>query len=146
MWLAYWYLLNCPSEWKKGVHGNLEVLYTEGNADDGQAENSAENGMDDCNLPPSANNPQDIEDGAQTARELGRLHDGMAERHQGENAEFKHLDAERDANDCDAHEESGHKIKQRRDDSSKNKPENVSENVHYEKFCAKVIISVINAK
>jgi len=85
--------------------------------------------VNECNFPPAAQYPNDIENygkatGTVTSRHL------VAKGHQGENAELEELDAERYSDDGDAHQQSRYEIHDSGDETTENKPNNIAEQVH----------------
>lgn len=67
-------LFNSSAERHKGQAGDLEMLYAEGDADDGDAEEKAEDCVDCGDLPPAAENPDDVEDSCEAAGGAGVGH------------------------------------------------------------------------
>ena len=70
---------NLLPEREDGVQRHLEVLDSEGNPHDGDAEDEAAHPVDDGDLPPAQQNPDQIHDDGQAARLAGTVHQFMSE-------------------------------------------------------------------
>ena len=115
------------SERENGGDGHLEVLQTPGNSHDGDAEDQAEDQMDECDLPPAQEDPDKIHHNGKTARLAGTVDQFMAEGPQGIGAQLEQLHAERDADDGNAHQQANKVIDYGDQQSAENKPEKITE-------------------
>mgnify|MGYP003291658056 FL=1 len=107
------------------VFRNLEMLFAERDSNDRNAKDNAENHMDSGNLPPSENDPQDVECGGEAT--FRGIHDHfLAERPECQKAELEQLDSERDSDDGNTHYQSSEKIHYRGYQPSEEEPDDIS--------------------
>ena len=110
--------------------GHLEVLHAPGDAHDGDAEQQAEDQVEDGDLPPAEQDPDEVHHHRHAARLVGTVHQLMAERPEGVGPQFEKLDAKGDADDGDAQHEPHDVVNQGDDESAQDEPEDVAEELH----------------
>ena len=125
--VSYSYVLfYCFAERKQGGYDHLEVLHAEGDTDDGDAQDDAEEKMDQGDLPPAGQNPDDVHDGRQAAGLFRLVYDLMTEGPEGIGSELEELHAERDAYDCDAQPDAHAIVYQRYKEAVEDNPEYIA--------------------
>ena len=117
-----------------GIQSHFEVLQAPGNAHDGDAEEESENKVEDGDLPPSQENPDQVHHNRDAARLVGSIHQFMTEGPKGIGPQFKKLHAKGDADDGDAHQKADDIIDQGDDKAAQNKPEYVAKEFHGQSF------------
>ena len=103
------------------------MLKAEGDANDGDAEDDAENQVQDRHLPPSAKNPDEIHHDGKASRFIRPGYQLVPERPQRVRAQLEQLHAERNADDGDAQQQPHNVVDQGDDDAAQDKPEDVSD-------------------
>lgn len=68
------------AKWRQGEKGNLEVLQSEWNSDDGYATDKSADKVRSCDFPPAEQNPKYIHEYAETASGIVSVHDLCPER------------------------------------------------------------------
>ena len=115
------------AEGKEGEAGYLEVLQTEGDADDGDAEQGADNDVGKGNFYPAAEDPDDVQHEVNAAGLAVAEDGGFAEGAEREDADFHQLQAEGNADDGNAKQQSGNDISQPDEEAAEQEPKYVSE-------------------
>ena len=115
------------SEGEDGADGHFEVLEAEGNAHDSDAEDDAEEQVQERHLPPSAENPDEIHHNGKASRLIWPVHQFVTERPQRVRAQLEQLHTERNAHDGDAQQQSHDIVDEGDDYAAQDKPEDVSD-------------------
>lgn len=63
------------AKWSQGEKGNLEVLKSEWNSDDGYAADEPADKVHSCDFPPAEQNPKNVHEYAETASGIFPVHD-----------------------------------------------------------------------
>ena len=116
------------AERHQGELCQLEVLESEGDADNGDAENQTDAQMFDRQRHAGENDPQDIHDQRNRA---GTPHDFLPERTAGQFRKLEALHADRNADDGHAPQQSADKPRQSAEKSAENKPYKIAENTQF---------------
>lgn len=111
------------------------MLQAERDADDGQAACYAETQMEQGNLDASAKYPDYVHDHSKTAGVIGTGHDFASEWPQRKSCYLEQLQSERDTDDGDAEQQSHHSIVEAYYDASKEEPEYVTDEFHFQNIC-----------
>ena len=106
------------------------MLEAPGDADDGDAEDEAEKKMADGDFPPATENPDEIHHRGEAARLARTIDEFVAEGPHRVGTQLEQLDAERDADDGDAHQQPHQEVKQRDEQTAEYEPEKVSNRFH----------------
>ena len=122
--------MNFFTEREDGADGHLEVLQAPGDAHDRDAEQQAETQVDQGDLPPAQQDPEEVHHRGQAAGLPGAVHQLVAEGPEGVAAEFEELDAEGDADDGDAHHQPHEEIDQRDEQAAEHEPDQITEKFH----------------
>ena len=119
------------SEREDAGEGHAEMLEPQRNADDADAEYETAEQMDDRNLPPAAQYPQEIHHHRETARLVRAVHQLMSEWMQGICAKLEQLQPERNADDSDAHQQPHDEIDYGDHKSAQHQPDKISYYAHF---------------
>ena len=111
------------------------MLQAERDADDGQAACDAETQMEQGDLDPSAKYPDDVHPDSETSGIIRSGGHFMSERPECEPCYLEQLQSERDADDGDAEQQSHHSIVEAYYDASKEEPEYVTDEFHFQNRC-----------
>ena len=82
--------------------------------------------MQEGNLPPAREDPEEVHHDGQAARLVGLVHHLVSERPQRIRSQLKQLNTKGNADDGDAHDEPHHIINEGNDDTSQEEPEDVA--------------------
>lgn len=107
--------------------GHLEVLKAPWNAHYSNAEKQPANKVDDGNLPPSQENPDEVHHDGQAARLIRAVHQLMAKRPEGVGAQLEELDAKRNADNADTHQQPYDVVYNGDKDTAEDEPEYVAD-------------------
>ena len=102
------------------------MLHAPGNAHDGDAEEKAEGEVNDGNLPPATEDPDEVHYHRYTPGFIGAVNQHMAEGPQCIGAQLKQLHAKGNADDCYAHQQAHDIVDDGDDNATKDEPEYVS--------------------
>lgn len=127
--------LNFFPEGEDRADRQAEMLEPEGDSHDGDTEKKAAHQVDDGNLPPSQQDPDEVHNNGQASRFLRTVYQFMAERPEGIGAQFEELHTEGDPDDGDAHQKPHEIIDEGDEDSAEDEPEDVSDKIHKHCFC-----------
>lgn len=117
-------------ERKHGSNRHLEMLQSPGNSHDGHAEKKAEEEVNEGDLPPAAENPDEIHHHRHAARLFGTIHQLMAKGPQCISAQLEQLHAKGYADERDAHQQSNNIVDNGNDNTAKQKPEYIAKKLH----------------
>jgi len=106
------------------------MLFRKRQADDRDREQDTKNEVRERDPDPAQENPDDIENGGQTARIGGHVPHMLPEWEECHDPDFETLDTEGDADDRQAQCEPGGHVFDKNDKSAENKPDDVSDEVH----------------
>ena len=87
--------------------------------------------MDDGDLPPAQQDPDQVHDDGKAARFAGLVHQLVSERAQRIAAQLEQLNAERNADDGDAHQKPHDEIDDSHEDTPEYEPQKIAEKVHF---------------
>ena len=121
------------AEGKDGGDGQFEVLGAPGDADDRDAEDQAEDGVENGDFPPAEEDPEEVHHDGEATGFVGFVDQFVAEGPECVAAELEELDAERDADNRDAHHQTHEKIHDGDQQAAQDEPENVAERFHIRK-------------
>lgn len=119
------YLHNLPSEGSQGDMGELEVLFAEGDANNGDIEQASEEHVREPNPNTADEEPENVHCGVQTAAGGLLLH-LRAKGPQSQESELQRLQTEGDSDDGDHHCHAGHEILNGDFNAAKHKPNNIA--------------------
>ena len=106
------------------------MLLAEGDADDGDAADEAKHSMHGGNLPPTREDPDDVEHGVETSATVLLLYHLVPEGPQRKGTELHQLHTEGNADNGDAEQQPDKPIQEGHDKSTQNDPKDVSEKFH----------------
>ena len=109
-------------EGEEGEAGYLEVLQTEGDADDGDAEQGTDNDVGKGDFYPAAEDPDNVQHQVNAAGLAVAEDGGFAERAEREDADFHQLEAEGDADNGDAKQQSCNDIAHADEEAAEQEP------------------------
>ena len=121
------------AEGKDGGDGQFEVLGAPGDADDRDAEDQAEDGVENGDFPPAEEDPEEVHHDGEATGFVGFVDQFVAEGPECVAAELEELDAEGDADDRDAHHEPHKEIHDGDQDAAEDEPEKVADCFHRRK-------------
>ena len=128
------FLLDFLAEGNEGGEDHLEVLEAPGDAYDGDAEEEAEEQVEEGDLPPACQDPDQVHRHGNAAGFIGPVNEFVPERPEGVPPQFEELDAERDADKGDAHHESDQKVEQGDEQAAEQQPQKISKGSHSAKI------------
>ena len=108
----------------------LEMLVAPGNPDDRYEKKESEQDMNQGNGKSGHQEPDDVQDGRQAARQFGIHPERASERPQAEQPDLDHLETKRDSYDGDHHGSTPHNIPDGSYQSAKKQPDDVSQDIH----------------
>ena len=111
------------------------MLQAERDADDGQAACYAETQMEQSDFDATEDDPDEVHYDSKTAGVIGTGHDFASEWPQRKSCYLEQLQSERDADDGDAEQQSHHSIVEAYYDASKEEPEYVTDEFHFQNIC-----------
>ena len=117
-------------EGEDGGDGEAEVHDAEGKAHDCEAEDEPAHQVDDGDLPPAEEDPDEVHDDGYTAGFAGAVHQFGAEGPEGVGSQLEQLQAEGDADDGDAHQQAHDVVDDGYQDAAQDEPEEVADGVH----------------
>lgn len=113
------------------------MLHAPRDAHDGDAEQQAEYAVDNGNLPPAEQDPEQVHHRGE-ATGLARPEDHrMAERPESKRPQLEELQPERNPDDGHAHHQAHDEIQDRNDEAAEEQPEDIAEKSHN---CVKFIL------
>ena len=118
--------MNLFTKWEDRIQGHLEVLHAPGNSYNCDAEDEAADEVDEGNLPPAEEYPDEVHHHRYAARFIGAVHQLVAEGPEGVSAQLEELYAKGYADDCDAHQQTDDVVYQGDDDTAEDEPNDVA--------------------
>ena len=111
--------------------GEFDVLFGKRYPDDGNGRQDSENDVDDRDVKSAKNDPQDIEEEVKAAVACPFIIQGLSERCKGKDSQSEQLNAEGDADDGQADQQSTQEIEKTDEDTpSKDHPKDISDCSH----------------
>ena len=115
------------TEWHKSQNHQLEVLQTKWNTDNCDAEDNTHCQVSESHFNTAKYDPEYVEQQRKTAHWLVALHYLATKWPQGEKTQTHNLQSEWNTHDCKAQNKSAKEVAQRKEQSAKNHPDNVTD-------------------